>query len=79
MVKDTPPFADCDGAMAKDLIFCLHLIVCAHEYKLQSETVLNKSAQQMQQHIQVFIHLSRLPYSHYLANFEMLICCQQRK
>jgi len=58
MVKDTPPFADCDGAMAKDLIFCLHLIVCTHEHKLQSEKFLNNSAQQMQQHIQFLIHLS---------------------
>ena len=33
MVKDTPPFADCDGAMAKDLIFCLHLIVCVDSRK----------------------------------------------
>lgn len=43
MVMDTPPFAACDGAMAKDLIFCLHLIVCAHEHKLQSENVFTKS------------------------------------
>lgn len=52
MVKDTPPFAACDGAMAKDLIFCLHLIVCAHEHKLQSEKFINKSSQQNQQHFQ---------------------------
>jgi len=41
MVKDTPPFAACDGAMAKDLIFCLHLIVCAHAQKAQSENFLD--------------------------------------
>ena len=77
MVKDTTPFADCDGAMAKDLIFCLHLIVCTHEYKTQSEKFLNNSSQQMQQHIQSYTHFSWLPYSHCIANFELLICCQQ--
>jgi len=77
MVKDTPPFADCDGAIAKDLIFCLHLIVCAHEQNLQSENFLNKSSQQNQQHIQIYTHFSWLLYSHCIANFELLICCQQ--